>query len=325
MTDNQLDQRPLTGGSADHAEEVVPAVQLPRGATNTGGPVSADAENGTGDLRASIRRAIADPGAVVAARWPGESGPAWSARAVEQTLLAAGWRPPLPEPPLSREDLGRRVADVCVQWLTWSPAPSSPQPEADLLARFVSASLEFDYTAEGDCGSEYEDDEQEREAAIANIVEMHRLLNLRAERLAEAHEKLHAMSSPLPNSEQRGVWLSPDGKHLAIEAEDGELEELESDPDGGWLLKGMLDCVPDHWVRLVPLLDSETERQRWFVIAGPGIPTELGERPLEADWDGKVYPALNADLAASLTECRKTYDDWGVYELVRVPDEGVSE
>lgn len=42
--------------------------------------------------RALIRRAIADPGAVVAARWPEESGPEWSARAVEQTLLAAGWQ-----------------------------------------------------------------------------------------------------------------------------------------------------------------------------------------------------------------------------------------
>jgi hypothetical protein len=94
--DNRVDQSALTIGSADHAEDVVPAVQLSRGATNTCAPVSVDAGNGTGDLRASIRRAIADPGAVVAARWPEETGSAWSARAVEQALLAAGWRPPLP-------------------------------------------------------------------------------------------------------------------------------------------------------------------------------------------------------------------------------------
>lgn len=91
------DQSGLTPGSADQAEITVPAAQLPRGATNPASPAFPDAENDTGDLRASIRRAIADPGAVVAARWPEESGPAWSARAVEQTLLAAGWRPPMPE------------------------------------------------------------------------------------------------------------------------------------------------------------------------------------------------------------------------------------
>lgn len=51
----------------------------------------------TADLQALIRRAIADPGAVVAARRPDETGPAWSARAVEQTLLDAGWRSPLPD------------------------------------------------------------------------------------------------------------------------------------------------------------------------------------------------------------------------------------
>ncbi len=46
------------------------------------------------DQQALIRRAIADPGSVVAARLPEETGPAWSARAVEQALLAAGWTPP---------------------------------------------------------------------------------------------------------------------------------------------------------------------------------------------------------------------------------------
>lgn len=82
-----------------------------------------------------------------------------------------------------------------------------PCPEhGDLLHRYVAASLEFDYTAEGDCGGEYDSDEQEHEAALANIAEMHRLLNLRAERLAEAHEKLRDQTSPLPDSETEWEW-----------------------------------------------------------------------------------------------------------------------
>lgn len=68
------------------------------------------------DQRALIRRAIADPGAVVAARWPEESGPAWSARAVEQALLTAGWRPPLsdsePEPGSFADAFMRASADT---------------------------------------------------------------------------------------------------------------------------------------------------------------------------------------------------------------------
>jgi len=97
-------------------------------------------------------------------------------------------------------------------------------------------------------------------------------------------------------------------------------EATSPDPaDLGVLADRFLERWPSS-----PLPDSETERQRWFVIAGPGTPTELGERPLEADWDGVVYPGLTADLAASLAACRQTYDDWGVYELVRVPDPEVT-
>lgn len=67
------------------------------------------------------------------------------------------------------------------------------------------------------------------------------------------------MSEPNP----RGVWVSPDWTGLAIEAEDGSLVELEHDADAGWVSRGMLDCVPGHWVRLVPLPDSETEPDNW--------------------------------------------------------------
>lgn len=131
-------------------------------------------------------------------------------------LLAAGWRLPLPDT-LSPWDAYREAYDAfrrdTPSWRAHFTAHHMHALEAalrvydpcaehgDLLRRFVAASLEFDYTAEGDSGGDYDDDAAEREAAIANVVEMHRLLNVRAERLAEAHEKLRALSSPLPDSE----------------------------------------------------------------------------------------------------------------------------
>lgn len=81
--------------------------------------------------------------------------------------------------------------------------------------------------------------------------------------MAVLRERLADWQPPLPDLDDlgsgRGVWLSPDGIHLAVEADDGELEELESDPEGGWLPKGMLDMVPDEWVRLVPVPAGESE------------------------------------------------------------------
>ena len=57
--------------------------------------------------------------------------------------------------------------------------------------------------------------------------------------------------------EDRGIWLAPDWSGLAIEAEDGSLYELGREHgDGAWVSQGMLDVVPDHWVRLVPSTDS---------------------------------------------------------------------
>jgi len=164
MTDNQPDQSRLTGGSSERAEGAVAAAQLPRGATNAGGPVSPDHET------VSSRVSSGDPAEALA--WLIQPGlhpsaaacvPCENTRRTAARILAAGWRPPLPD-----------------------------------------------------------------------VVRV-------------------------PDSERRGVWQSPDGVHLAVEANDGELEWLECDPVGGWLLRGMLDMVPDEWVRLAPLPDSETE------------------------------------------------------------------
>lgn len=81
-------------------------------------------------------------------------------------LAAAGWRPPL--------------------------------PAGELLDRYVAVSLETDYTIDADLSDGYDNDAEEHEAAIANIVEMHRLLVLRQERLLDAHEEIaHYVEVPL--------------------------------------------------------------------------------------------------------------------------------
>lgn len=38
---------------------------------------------------------------------------------------------------------------------------------------------------------------------------------------------------------------------------------------------------------------------------------------IEIDWDGVVYPTAE-DAAASLQKCRETYEDWGLYALLRM-------
>jgi len=57
------------------------------------------------------------------------------------------------------------------------------------LQELVAASLVFDYTAEGEAAG-YTDDPAEQAAALANILEMHRLLTVRQERLSTAHAEI---------------------------------------------------------------------------------------------------------------------------------------
>lgn len=56
------------------------------------------------------------------------------------------------------------------------------------LRQLIDASLQHDYTVDHDC-PEYADDDAEFAAALANIIEMHRLLPLRAERMLDMIEK----------------------------------------------------------------------------------------------------------------------------------------
>jgi len=68
-----------------------------------------------------------------------------------------------------------------------------------------------------------------------------------------------------------------------------------------------------------------TERELGFIIAGPSTPTRLhedGSRKLEVDWNDVVYQRLDESAAAELRACREAgYEDWGLFALMRVPDE----
>ncbi|MGW3992395.1 hypothetical protein ACWEF6_02795 [Amycolatopsis sp. NPDC004772] len=95
--------------------------------------------------------------------------------------------------------------------------------------------------------------------------------------------------------EDRGIWLAPDWSGLAIEAEDGSLIELGHEHGyGAWVSQGMLDAVPDHWLRLVATPaeviaatpGSETEwGRRWM---GTGVIQEFGDR--REDAEDACYP-----------------------------------
>jgi hypothetical protein len=54
----------------------------------------------------------------------------------------------------------------------------------------IIAALEHDYTAEPDNSPGYENDAEEYDAALANVKEMHRLLNVRQERLLNAYDEV---------------------------------------------------------------------------------------------------------------------------------------
>jgi len=47
------------------------------------------------------------------------------------------------------------------------------------------------------------------------------------------------------------IYRSPDGMSLALQNPDGEFVEINQER-GNWVTRGLLEVVPDHWVRLVP-------------------------------------------------------------------------
>jgi hypothetical protein len=61
--------------------------------------------------------------------------------------------------------------------------------DQQFIEQILEASLEKDYTVDHDC-PEYADDAAARDAAVANVWEMHRLLGVRERRLYKAHQRI---------------------------------------------------------------------------------------------------------------------------------------
>lgn len=112
--------------------------------------------------------------------------------------------------------------------------------------------------------------------------------------IATAQERRLAAA---PHSDRPGVWMSEDGKSMALETDDGSFDELVHDPDAGWLSKGMLDMVPDEWDRLVAL-SGEVIGLRAALSRAVVLPDDLRERVFNH------YPSEGYGLDGLLEEIR---------------------
>lgn len=94
--------------------------------------------------------------------------------------------------------------------------------------------------------------------------------------------------------EDRGIWLAPEWSGLAIEAEDGSLYEVGREHGyGAWVSQGMLDMVPDHWVRLVPVReDNHTPAPVPFEQHERAVTEEIERRDEAEEWADKLAAEL---------------------------------
>lgn len=129
------------------------------------------------DLRIEIRKAIV---AKLVEDWTEESVQDWFAI----DGMACNLRDAAVKIAVERESRAREVRDEAL-----GKAQAENERMRDQLQEFVTASLAFDYTANDEC-PEYADDAEELAAALANITEMHRVLNVRQERLFAAHDRI---------------------------------------------------------------------------------------------------------------------------------------
>jgi hypothetical protein len=96
------------------------------------------------------------------------------------------------------------------------------------------------------------------------------------------------------------VYQSPDGSGLAVETSDGEFIELGRNTLGSWDKQGMIEVIPDSWVRLVPETKSDNPQEAalalWAEIRGTPVEAEL--RMLsDAVWYALEDDRLMADPA----------------------------
>lgn len=93
------------------------------------------------------------------------------------------------------------------------------------------------------------------------------------------------------------IYQSPDGNDLAIENSDGEFTELHRLPWNAWQAQGLLEVVPDTWVRLVPSarassVEADGEHGMWYVNVLDDEPVHHTTEgaPVTLDWtrDGNL-------------------------------------
>lgn len=85
------------------------------------------------------------------------------------------------------------------------------------------------------------------------------------------------------------AYRSPDGMALALQNADGEFVELQQE-DGNWMTRGLLEVVPDSWVKVVPCVratsvEADEEHGMWYVnvLDEPVHHTTEGA-PVNLDW-----------------------------------------
>lgn len=87
------------------------------------------------------------------------------------------------------------------------------------------------------------------------------------------------------------IYQSPDGTSLAIEQSDGEFVEVGRDHGyGPWVTLGLLEVVPDNWVRLVPSTRAssvefdEEYGMRYVTVLDEPVHRTTSETSVNVDW-----------------------------------------
>ena len=116
--------------------------------------------------------------------------------------------------PMTTPPEPQHVTDATAAIRRMPTGGTSNQKPAEQLQAFVVASLEFDYTQEVE-GVGYDTDDAEQAAALANITEMHRLINVGHERLFDAHERIDELQAENARLRARAELASEDSDRIA--------------------------------------------------------------------------------------------------------------